>query len=485
MSRVHFFLLLLAISLAGIIVSCNERNRIRSKKVEEVVSYDLDSIVSRGYITAIMMNNSTSLFLYQAKTMGYEYELLKKFTKDIGVELRIDVTTDIEEGFRKLNSGAGDVLAYNLTVTRDRKKYVAFTDYHRLVRSVLIQRKPDNWRTLKLHEIENGLLRNPIDLIGKEVHVRCNSSYVERLNHLADEIGGDILIIEHDEETEELIKMVAEGSIDFAVAEEDVAYVNAMYYPNIDVETAISFQQQIAWAVRKNAPKLLESMNYWLKKTKRSSDYYAIYDKYFRSTRSALRRTRSDYYAKSTGELSPYDAILKENAKLLNWDWKLLAALIYKESKFDTAAQSGNGALGLMQVLPETAMAYGIEDLFSPEQNIKAGTKHLKWLIDYWDENKVAKEDQVKFVLASYNVGHGHVTDAVKLAEKYHMDATRWDDNVEEFLIKKEEAAYFADPVAKYGYCRGNDVSQYVKTILNVYHNYSTLLPEDAAAEVE
>ena len=117
-----------------------------SEPPEKIVDFDLDKIKERGYITAIMDNSSTGLFIYRGNTMGYEYELIKAFAKSQGLELRINVTPSLEEGFRKLNAGEGDVLAYNLTVTKDRKKRIAFTHYHNLVKMVLIQRKPDNWR---------------------------------------------------------------------------------------------------------------------------------------------------------------------------------------------------------------------------------------------------------------------------------------------------------------------------------------------------
>lgn len=475
-SSMSFVLVILSVGL--LLFSCKERKHQDAGTSNHVV-LDLEEIQKRGYITAIMINNSTSLFLYQGKTMGYEYELLKRYTDEIGVDLRIDVTLDLEEGFEKLISGKGDVLAYNLTVTRERKKRIAFTHPHRFVRSVLVQRKPDEWRKMKLHEIEAQMLRSQIDLIGKQVQIRCNSSYAERLRHLSDEIGGDIEIIEREEDTEHLIRMVAEGKIDFTVAEEDIAYVNQRYYPNLDIETPVSFEQQIAWGVRKNAPELLSSLNIWLDRTKLTNDYFAIYDKYYKSTLSALRRKRDQYFSKSTGALSPYDSMLFAHAKKIGWDWRLLAALVLRESKFDASAQSGTGALGLMQLLPETGATYGVSDLLDPKQNIIAGTKHLKWLIDYWQSKGISSIEMVKFVLASYNVGHAHVYDAVKLAEKYGADPLIWNDNVASYIVKKEQSQYYSDPVVKYGFCKGSYVVAYVDGILASYDNYLELLPEE------
>lgn len=484
LSRTNAFLSLSIIFLCSILSSCSKSTTQSYEDdfdeiTEAPVSLDLKAVKKRGYITAIMMNNSTSLFLYQGKTMGYEYELIKRFAQTIGVDLRIDVASSLKEGFKKLNSGEGDILAFNLTVTRRRKKNIAFTNYHRLVRSVLVQRKPDNWRKMKLHEIDDAMLRTQVDLIGKKIDVRANSSFVGRLHDLSDEIGGDIEVVQRKENTENLISMVADGEIDFTVAEEDVAYVNMRYYPNIDIETPVSFEQQIAWGVRKNAPDLLESLNNWLSETKRSSDYYAIYGKYYKSTRAALKRKTDKYFVQSTGVLSAYDSLLFAHSKKLGWDWRLLAALVLRESKFNPSATSGRGAVGLMQLLPETASAYGVTDLYDPEQNIIAGTSHLKWLMEYWIERDVKPTQIVKFVLGSYNAGHAHVLDAVNLAKKYGSDPLIWEGNVAEWLLKKEEAKYFNDPVVIHGYCKGSEAVDYVHIIRASYANYLELLPEE------
>lgn len=449
-----------------------------AKRKENVVNIDLPKIKERGYLTAIMENSSTGLFVYKGKTMGYEYELLKLFCNEHGIELRINIIQNIEEAFQKLNAGEGDILAYNLTVTKDRKERIAFTHYHKLQRQVLIQRKPKNWRKMKLHEIEERLIRNPVDLIGKEVVVRPHSAYYDRLANLSNEIGGDILIVPsgtHDE-TEELIQQVADSTIQYTVAEEDIALVNATYYRILDVKTPVSFSTQIAWGIRKNADELLAELNSWILRMRKRTDYYVIYDKYFRSSKSALRRSRSKYASFRDRAFSPYDSLIKEAAVELGWDWLLLAAQIYRESKFDDGVESWAGAIGLMQVMQATGEEYGVEDLYDPRQNIHAGTRHLKWLISQWSHIE-DEQERIKFVLASYNVGLGHLQDAVKLVEKYGGDTSKWDD-VSEFLMKKSHSQYYNDPVVEYGYCRGTEPVEYVRRILAIYLNYKEIFQQ-------
>lgn len=478
---------LLSVALLFGVASCKQSTSSNSnfqneERKEFIIDFDLDKIKERGYLVALMDNSSTGLFVYKGKTMGYEYELLSLFCKEQNIELRINITQNLKEAFNKLNTGEGDILAYNLTVTKERKKQISFTHYHNLQKQVLIQRKPDNWRELKLHKIEAQLIRNPVDLIGEEIVVRPYSSYYDRLVNLSDEIGGDIKIVPGatNIETEQLIRMVAEGDIDYTVAEEDIALVNSTYHPNLDIKTAISFPTQIAWGVRKNANRLQEALNSWIVRMRKTTDYYVIYDKYFRSSKSALRRSRSRYSTINgeTGDISPYDSLIKKSAQQLEWDWYLLAAQIFRESKFNPKAQSWAGAIGLMQVMPRTGKEYGASNLYNAKQNLRAGTEHLLWLQDQWEDEVLDPSERIKFVLASYNVGLGHLQDAVRLTEKFGGDVTKWED-VSDYLLKKSYRKYFNDPVVQFGYCRGSEPVEYVKKVLDIYQNYKDILGEE------
>ncbi len=476
-------LLFIAFSCKYSSSSRDERNQISERK-EFIAQFDLDEIKKRGYLIAVMENSSTGLFIYRGKTMGYEYELLKLFCDEQGIQLRINLTSNLKEAFNKLNTGEGDILAYNLTVTKERKKRISFTHYHNLQKQVLIQRKPQDWRQMKLHEIEAEMIRNPVELIGKEIVVRPYSAYYDRLVNLSDEIGGDIKIVpgDNETETEQLIEQVARGEIDYTVAEEDIALVNRTYYPNLDINTAVSFPTQIAWGVRKNAPILLNELNQWILDMRKKVDYYVIYDKYFKSSKSALRRSRSKYSTiNDEGSISPYDTLIQGAANELGWDWYLLAAQIFRESKFDPKVESWAGAKGLMQVLPKTGEEYGITDLMDPQKNIRAGTEHLKWLQNQWKDID-DPEEQLLFVLASYNVGLGHLQDAVRLTKKYDGNPEKWDE-VKEYVLKKSYRKYYSDPVVKHGYCRGTEPVQYVSLILDIYENYKEIL-KGAANEV-
>lgn len=449
---------------------------------DKPVVMDLEEIRERGRLVAIVDNSSTSYFIYKGQAMGYEYELLSLLADDLGVDLEIIITSDLDEAFSMLNKGEGDIIAHNLTVTKERQELLDFTLHHNEVKQVLVQRKPKNWRNLKLHQIEEKLIRNPLDLGGKKVMVRKSSAYYPRLQHLSEEIGEDIEVVEDggDVETEDMIRKVAQGEIEFTVADEDVAKLNAVYYPNLDVQTELSFPQKVAWGVRKTSPELLKVVNDWISRMRKTTDYYVIYNKYYKN-RSGMRKLANSNYSSINGnQISPYDKHIKEAAVKLGWDWRLLSAIVYQESKFNPEAESWMGAAGLMQLMPETAEIFGAADPLDPRQSILAGANYLKWLDDYWADEIPDAEERVKFVLASYNVGQGHVLDARRLAAKYGKDKKVWEDNVETYLGLKADPQYYTDSVVKLGYCRGTEPVNYVKSILKRAQRYKQLIPEES-----
>ncbi|MEL7003561.1 MAG: transporter substrate-binding domain-containing protein [Bacteroidota bacterium] len=442
------------------------------------VDFDIEKIKERGSLVAVLENSSTGFFIYKGQPMGYEYDLLELFAKRMDVELEIRTTASIQEAFEILNRGEADIIAYSLTVTKERKKVLAFTDNHYTTRQVLVQRKPENWRKLTRDELEGRLIRNQVDLIGKQIHVRKKSAYIDRLYNLSDEIGGDILILEESDslETEKLIKMVANGRIQLTVADESVARVNAAYYPNIDVKTPIRFPQQIAWAVRKNSDQFLTEINDWLASIKKQPTYNVIFKKYFRNSRASVQRAKSDFSSFKGDKISIYDDKIKEASDSLGWDWLLLASQIFQESRFDPYAKSWAGAVGLMQLVPETGKRYGVNNLYDPHQSIDGGVKFMRHLDKLWSKTIKDKNERIKFILASYNVGLGHVTDARDLAMKYGRDPLKWEDNVEYFLLMKSKREFFRDPVVKSGYCRGEEPVNYVRDILSRYDQYRQLI---------
>ncbi|MGB3618247.1 MAG: transporter substrate-binding domain-containing protein [Catalinimonas sp.] len=439
---------------------------------EDQVERDLDDIRADGKLTAITTYSATNYFLYRGRTMGYEYELLSWLADDLDLELEVIVAEDQDALFDMLQNGEGDIVASGMTITRARKQRVDFTHHHTTTRQMLVQRKPDDWRKLATHRLERKLVRKQFQLVGESVHVRANSSYYNRLDHLSDEMGGDIdiVIVPGSLTTEQLIRQVAEGEIDYTVADEHIAKINAAYYPQLDAKTPVSFPQRVAWAVRKSSPELLAYVDAWIKQVRTTPDYHEIYRKYFTQAREFRERVDSEFYARNSGRISPYDSLIRHHADDLGWDWRLVASQIYQESRFREQARSWAGARGLMQMMPATARRYGVRNLSEPSQNIRGGIKYLSYLENFWEEIPDSTE-RVKFVLASYNAGEYHVRDAQHLTDKHGGDPDRWDD-VSEYLLKLSQPQYYNDPVVKYGYCRGREPYDYVRHILGRYGRY-------------
>jgi membrane-bound lytic murein transglycosylase F len=327
--------------------------------------------------------------------------------------------------------------------------------------------------------VESKLLRNQPDLAGKTVFVQKSSSHAERLRELANEIGKPVTIVEIPYESEELIQLVESGDIDYAVCDENIALVNATYYPDIDVSTIVSFPQSLAWGLRKkHSEMLLTELDNWITTFRRTQTYSILYAKYFRNSRSSSI-VKSDYYALNTGKISQWDDIIKIYSKSIKWDWRLLASLICQESRFIPDVKSRVGAYGLMQVMPETGKNFGIDITKSPKNNILAGAKYIERLHSIFDPKIPDPDERTRFILAAYNAGPGHIFDAMKLAEKNGMDPKKWEGNVAIWLLKKSEPQFYNDAVVKNGFFKGKESVAFVNEVLNRYEHYKNIIPDN------
>ncbi len=468
LEKINLFLLFFVIIIT---VSCNTKT-----KQESIPKYKthITDLSSKTKLIALTGNNAYSYFIYKGKTMGFEYELLQRLGKSFGKEIEIKVIKSLKEMIEKLNNGEGDLIAMNLTVTKKRKQILDFTQQLNKTRQVLVQRKPKNWRNFTVDKINKLLIRDPIDLEGKTVYVRHSSAYLTRLKNLSDEIGSDINIIEADDSlsTEDLILKVSKGEIDYTVSDENVASLNQSYLPNIDIETKISFSQKIAWAVNKGDSILLKKLNKWIDSLKHTKDFYIIYNRYYQQRYYYKYRRKSKYFLSKRGKISAYDEIFKKCSNNFGYDWRLLASIAYVESQFNKEAKSWAGAIGIMQLLPETGKNFGAENLLNPQQNIRAAVKYISWLDKFWIKYVKDEKERIKFILASYNIGFGHVIDAYNLAEKYGAQKDVWFNNVEHYLLKKSNKKYYNDEVVKNGYCNCIETVNYVKDVLTKYEQY-------------
>ena len=457
----------------------NNKEKIQNSKSTKTIKRDLKQIQKSGVLKAITTYSPTGYFLYRGQTLGFEYEMLNKFANKLGVRLEIVLASDVDSLIAMLNQGKGDIISTGYTITAERKKQIDFTNPYLITHQTLIQKKPANWRKLTLDNIKKQVITDVVDLIGDTVSVRKETSFYYQLANLSQTLGDTIYIniLPGALTVEETIKMVNDGEIKYTIADDNIASIHKSYYPDLYVETPISLSQRIAWAVRKNSNDLLKELNYSLNNYKKSTEYNVIYNKYFKNRRTFNKIISSEYYTETTGKISKYDDLVKKYANTYGWDWRLVKSVIYQESMFDPNNKSWTGAEGLMQIMPATAKELGINDVTDPDQNIKGGLKYLKNMYNYWSSVPDSIQ-RIKFALASYNCGYGHVIDAKSLAKKYKNDTLNWDNGVDEFILKLSKPKYYHDPIVRSGYVRGSEPYNYVNEIFERYQHYKDFVEE-------
>lgn len=433
------------------------------------VNRDLEDIIAKGKLVAVTDFNTTNYFIYKGKPMGYQYEMLQYLAAQLNVKLELVAENNLEKAFQMLEKGEVDLIANNLTITSKRKEKYSFTVPHGQTRQVLVQRKLSE-------PSDTMLIANPLDLGGKIIYVQEGSASAQRLRNLSDEIGTPIVIVEMPNyQADQLIELVANGDIDYTVCDEDIALVNAAIHGNVDASTAVSFPQNVAWAVRPGANKLLAELDTWLSTFTKTAEYRLIYRRYYDNPRIATMFQSGFLYVRK-GKISIYDEDIKSQSSQIDWDWRLLASLIYQESRFNHNVVSHKGAYGLMQFMPATSDYWGIDRDADPYSQLKAGVKYLKWLDEKFIINNVDSSERVKFILAAYNAGIGHVFDARNLARKYGKNPDVWEGNVDYFLLNKSKPEYYKDSVVRFGYCRGEETYNYVKEVMDRYDHYRNII---------
>ena len=429
----------------------------QQQAVVDIDHYDLTHMKDSGVLVALTLNSSISYFDYRGEPMGFQYELAKHFAQSLGLKLEMKTARNMEDLVHMLLRGEGDLIAYPLPITKEFKDSVDFCGEDIITHQVLVQRNGNK---------NQKALTNVTELIGKDVYAKPGK-HLDRLINLDKELGGGIRIHEVTNDSitnEDLMMQVANGTIDYTLSDNDLARLNKTYYPNLNTNLAVSFDQRASWAVRKTSPLLSKAADRWHKENMTSPAYKASAKKYFEMSK---RLPHGPILSIKDGKISHFDHLFKKYAPEVGWDWRVIASLAYNESNFDTTAVSWVGAKGLMQLMPRTARLMGIPEgkEQNPEESVKAATKYLAQIARSF--NKVTNpEEKMKFVLGAYNAGIGHVFDAMALAEKYGKNKYIWDENVASFILLKSNEEYFNDPVCKNGYFRGRETYNFVKDIL-------------------
>lgn len=407
----------------------------------------------RRTLRILVSYSATNYFVVEGKQRGLEYELMEHFRKFLNAGTRdpkrqydfIYLVQPFDQLLPSLIQGEGDIVAAGLTITPERARQVAFTrPYLRDVAEIVVQSR--HAPTVKRVEA----------LAGKPVHVVRGSSYMthlHRLNARFTQAGlqpVEILPAAPSLEAEDLLQMVNADIYRYTVVDSHIASLWAEVLEDIRTapEVAIHRGGELAWAVRRENPKLLERLNAFVAKNRQGTLLGNIlFRRYFQDT----RWIKNPFAQNGLDKLIRYRPLFEKYGRRYGFDWTILAALSFQESEFNPKKRNPSGAVGLMQIKPSTAADrhIGIRDIERPEDNVHAAAKYLDFLHRrYFSEAEIAPADQIYFTLAAYNAGPARIQSLRKRAAARGLDRNRWFANVEQ--LAPWQTVHYVSDVLKY-----------------------------------
>jgi len=415
---------------------------------------DFDGMKERKRIRILVPPSKTFFFYDKARALGTAADLGRAFEAWINKKyklktLKIHVVflpTRRDQLFQALNEGYGDIAMGNLTITPERLKIADFSDP-----------VTDDVKEVVVIGPKAPALSKIEDLGGKELYVRKSSSYYEHLLGLNKRLKKKIILkaAEEDLEDEDLLEMVNAGLLPMAIVDDHKAEFWAQVFDNIIVRTdlAVNTGGRIASAVRKNSPLLLAELNGFIHSyIKKTGLINIVVQKYLKSTKYVKNATAQQEMQKY---LKVVD-LFKKYGEKYHFDYLMLLSQGYQESGLNQSAKSPRGAVGIMQVLPNTAAKppisiYDVDK--SAENNVHAGVKYLRWLADnFVNEPEIDAKNRTLMVFAGYNAGPGNLRKFRKVAKQSGLDPNIWFGNVEQAAAKivGRETVHYVASIYKY-----------------------------------
>lgn len=470
MSKTFSFAVLIALAVS-VVAGCGGKGRFVIPE-PPVIPIGSGNHKLPDTLTVGTLYSPTSFFILKDDTLGYDYERVRRFARDKHIGLRFVVASSMKQLIEFIDSSKVDIAAFEIPETAEFKQHVINCGPPNITYQVLVQ--PPG----------NDSISNVTQLIDREVYVIHGSSHEARLINLDSEIGGGIRIRAVNNDSlisEDLVDMVATGKLPLTIADSDIAQISKTYNEEINTSVRVGFAQRSSWAVGKKSQWLADTINAWSEQSETQSMMRDVRQRYFERNKTRIDSLRLAHFADSAafagkyvrkdGYISPYDSLFRYYAPLARVHWTMLASICYVESKFNATAVSWAGAQGIMQIMPSTARGYGYseEDLFDPDKNVHLSALIIANTEKYLSSYISNRGERMRFVLASYNCGTGHVLDAIALAKKYGKNPNVWYGNVEEALLWKTNPEYYNDPVCRFGYCRGRETVNYVRHVEAAY----------------
>lgn len=432
----------------------------------------------RGTITFLMYHSPATYFLQQGAQRGFEYELAQGFADRLGVELEVRTPppgTDLLTWFKE---GKGDIVAGLETAEGIALDAVEVSHPYLAATAEVITKS------------EKSAPRNLTELAGKPVMVQPGSAYAHQLRMGMQTLSLPPIfpLAPGSEAIGEALAAVTQGKAAATVMRTPLSELAHTLYPG-QLRTAWSLPSplRLVWAVREGHTELLATVNTYLEHVSRSGFKKILLERYFVDPAHLRNRTYiKEGTLAATKRISRYDHLIAQHAEEAGFDWRVVAALIFEESRFDHDRVSVAGAYGLMQVMPFTARLVGTKNYQEPRDNIEAGVKYLRSLYRKFPYGR--PEDRLALTLASYVIGPGHVEDAQRMARVLGYDPHCWLDSMTLMLPLLENSQYHKKSL--FGYARGREAVRYVNAILkrsSLYSRYvdRILLPAKIRATTE
>jgi membrane-bound lytic murein transglycosylase F len=413
----------------------------------------LDKIKKTKTLNVVLLNSPSSYYIGNEEPQGFEYDLLKAYADSVGADLNITAAHTIKEALELSQNPDIHITSASLSKTPLREKRFNFgPSYFEVQEQVICNRSMLGSATFP---------RDVEDLEGLKITVGDDTSYSETIKALqADgfEINASFTA---DYSTEELLDMVSKHEIDCTFADSNIYSINLRYFPEIAMAFSVSPREQLAWVLPKASPKLEADMYQWLNdfnqkgKMSQLKDHYYSYVLFFDYYNTKM------FYKRIETRLPKYQQFFEEAGTRFGIDWTLLASISYQESHWNPNAKSYTGVRGLMMLTKNTAKLLGVKNRLDPMQSIVGGTRHIKQMIKFVPP-EVEGENRLKFALAAYNIGLGHIKDAQALAKKIGLNQNVWSD-LKIVLPLLSQKKYYKN--LQYGYARGDEPVRYVDSI--------------------
>lgn len=385
-------------------------------------------------------------------TTGLEWELLERFARRYRLVIKPVPVSDPDRMLALLHSGGGDILAAQLTPSGWAAREVLFT---RPYRHILPAHAEGAWRPTP----------DPSDTLT----ISRWSPFLDSLQRPLIRVGQAVVQLAPST-PEELLVATAMGHTRSLLVSNATARFESKRLPTVQFTPMEGEAVPLVFGVRANAPRLLHLLDTWLATARETNARQALFMAY--DSGLETRRGHSHHghaWAFGTDSISPFDSLFQQYVDSGAWNWKLLAAMAFRESNFDTTAVSSAGAGGLMQLMPRTATLMGLGEGSGVGEHIQAANGYLAKLDSIWRKSIPSPQQRLRFVLASYNAGPGHVRDGQRLARLHGLDPQRWDDNVERAIVLLNRPHFFTQSEALNGYCRCQDTYWYVREVTGLY----------------